>query len=218
LELWLNPYVNEENPDAIENKTRLTFSITGDHQEVYGYVRSYEQANMDNPEVYDALCEKYGDMSYNREEFVPVGSFPGFLAYSPVSIEIVSDADFDEDHLAGASLANLVIYDGQSSKPFVDNGYQMYHWEDSELYPSGHKNMDKFPYHSNVSVRPYFPVYKKVSELTAYDLMLIYGSNEMVYGYLYFPVPTLSKRHNITVTFTDERGRVFSDTIAMNFE
>ena len=38
-------------------------------------------------------------------------------------------------------------------------------------------------------------------------------------GYFRFEsLPTLSQRHNITVTFTDERGETFSDTIEMNFE
>jgi hypothetical protein len=158
----------------------------------------------------DVLCEKYGDTTYDREEFVPIGVEPSFLAYSPVSIEIVSDADFDAEHPAGTSLIDIVTYDGQSSKPFIDSGYQMCYWEDK----------DKFYYYKNTNERPYYPVYKKVSELTEEDLMLIYGfGGDIVYGHLYFDyLPTLSQQHRITVTFTDERGEKFSDTVTMNFE
>ena len=215
LELRLNPYVNEESPDAVENKTQLFFYIKGNYNEICGYLRGYEIAGIEKPELYDELCQKYGDMTYNREEFVVYGSVPSFLAYSPVSIEIVSDSDFDEAHPAGTSLADLVTYDGISSKPFVDSGYQMYEWE----------NDDKFYYAGNIGqhrddktdLRPYYPIYKKVSELVAEDLMLIYGGIGCI-GYFHFPVPTLSQLHHITVTFTDERGETFSDTIEMNFE
>jgi hypothetical protein len=176
---------------------------------ICGYMHGYNEDGIENRALYDELCEKYGDMSYNREEFVSIGFKPSFPAYSPASIEIVSGADFDDEHPAGTSLADIVTYDGYSSKPFIDSGYQMYYWEDK----------GRFYYHEGTHEKPYYPVNKKVSELTAEDLTLIYGTGYLLaYCHLYFPVPTLSKQHNIKVTLTDERGKKFSDTITMNFE
>jgi hypothetical protein len=189
-------------PEYPDMKTVIVWQATS--ITAYGYKDTGERRA-----TYDALCAKYGDMSYNREEFVPIGEEPSFLAYSPVSIEIVSDVDFDDEHPAGTSLADIVTYDGHSSKPFIDSGYQPYYWED----------MDRFHYYEKVHERPYYPVNKKVSELTVEDLMLVYGvGSELPWGHLYFQVPTLSQTHNIKVTLTDERGKKFSDTITMNFE
>lgn len=163
-----------------------------------------------NKERYEELCQKYGDMTYDR--MVPL--YAGFerehmfQASSFVSLKIESDADYNAEHPAGTPLNDIVVYDGQSSKPFIDSGYQLYYWED----------VDKFYYHNDKHERPYYPVYKKASEVTAYDLMLIYHTEHSSSMCLRFETPPTSARsHNITVTFTDERGKTFSDTILMEF-
>ncbi len=62
-------------------------------------------------EIYDALCEKYGDMAYNRLGSIECeSSGPFSLVNSFVSVEILSDADYDETHPAGSSLADLSIF------------------------------------------------------------------------------------------------------------
>jgi hypothetical protein len=130
-----------------------------------------------------------------------------------VSIEIVSDADFDEEHIAGTSLSNLIMFDSQSSKPYIDSGYVEYDWGEVNTL-----------FWERRGKEPYYPIHKNVSELTACDVILLCTASgqdgyNVAYGYFHFEsLPTLSKQHNITVTITDERGRVFSDTIAMNFE
>ncbi len=174
-------------------------------------------------EIYDALCEKYGDMTYNREGRVAPEGVPSFQAYSFVSIEIVSNSDFDEKHPASSSLSDLVFFDSCSSKPYVDNGYVEYDWGDDQT----------FFYTTGDSMRPYYPINKKVSDLTPTDMKLLYGGSGShylgegvpyggscpAYGWFHFEsLPTLSKEHLITVTFTDERGETFSDSIEMTFE
>ncbi len=106
-------------------------------------------------------------MTYNREEFVFIGEEPSFLAHDFVSIGIVSDAAFDETHPAGTSLADIVIYDSQSSKPFIDSGYQMYYWDDDNRFDD-HYTL------GGDGLHPFYPVYKKLSEVTTDDLKLIY--------------------------------------------
>lgn len=187
------------NPD---NKTILNFIISLNNS-----IGSYKDTGS-RKTVYDALCQKHGDMTYNREEFVPFGREPSFLAYNPISVDIVSDANFDEEHLAGTSLADLIIFSSFSSKPFINSGYVEHDWGENEIW-----------YSHMAGKQPYYPVHKKVSDLTIEDLTLLYGFGSTINGALYFQsLPTLSKVHNITVTFTDERGETFSDTIEMNFE
>jgi hypothetical protein len=156
-------------------------------------------------EIYDSFCEKYGDMTYNRGDYVYLSESHTFQMYSFVSVDIVSDADFDQAHPKGTSLADLIIFQATSSKPFVDSGYKMYEsvWEvDGRTY-----------------THPYYPIHKRVSELTAYDFMMLYGIGYHSETWLNFEaLPTLSKEHIFTVTFTDERGETFSDSVKMTFE
>ena len=181
----------------------------------YNQPRVYFQINLDmtsscryddtgdRKDVYDAMCEKYGDMTYNREDAVAPGAAPSFQMYSFVSVDIVSDADFDDLHPAGSSLAGLFIFEAYSCKPFIDSGYTMCKYIENE----------------RIREKPIYPVYEKVPDLTPYDLMLLFTSTDHIEGHLYLEsLPALSKVHTFTVTFTDERGETFSDSIEMTFE
>lgn len=159
----------------------------------------------DGKKGYDAMCQKYGDMTYNREGVVYPGGDPSFQMYSFISVDIISDAAYNDSHPAGTSLADLFIFDAKSSKPYIDSGYKKYEtvWEvDGSILRYEH-----------------YPVHKKVSDLKPYDLMMLYGEWNCIVGRFYFKsLPNLSKTHTFTVTFTDERGETFSDSIQMTFE
>ncbi len=156
-------------------------------------------------EQYDAFCEKYGDMTYNRKVFVYYGEISSFQMYSFVSVEITSDADYDDLHPAGSSLADLFIFDATSAKPFVDSGYEMHEYVwfgDGKIHKT-----------------PYYPIYKKVSDVIPYDFLMLSSGSTGAGGHLHFEsLPTLSQTHTFTVTFTDERGETFSDSLQMTFE
>lgn len=155
-------------------------------------------------EIYDSFCEKYGDMTYNREGRVAVSEEPSSQMYSFVSLDIVSDADYDETHPAGSSLADLFIFYARSSKPYIDSGYEKYRYIDADG--------ETFAYEM-------YPIRKNASDITSDDLMLLHGIRDRFGIHLYFEtMPTLSKEHTFTVTFTDERGEMFSDSIEMTFE
>lgn len=142
---------------------------------------------------YDALCEKHNDMTYNRKITYFPNNSPrpiSKLGVDFVSIDIVSDADFDEEHSAGESLGNIVRFGSTSCKPYIDNGYR------------GKENSVVDEY---------------VSELVPEDLILL-GDHRYI-GSLYFTSePTLSKTHTLTVTMTADDGRVFSDSVEITFE
>jgi hypothetical protein len=156
--------------------------------------------------IYETLCEKYGDTSFNRTvKLYTSNPFrPTAQAYSFVSINIVSNTDYDESHLAGTSLNDLVMINYKTFKPFIDSGY------------NGYEGLNDYQQYSTA-------VQKTVSEIETNDLMLLNAMksslNDYSIAFLAFEeTPTLSKEHLITVTCTDDRGQVFSDSIQMTFE
>jgi hypothetical protein len=143
-------------------------------------------------ETYDALCEKYGDMTFNRDVKMFTNlpnDLPNALSVDFVSVDITSNADFDAGHLAGSSLGDIVMFNAWSFKPYIDSGYT-----------------------SNDGCW----IWELVSELTPAQLTLLeYQDGPTLWIQT---APTLSKTHTFTVTMTADDGRVFSDTIEMTFE
>lgn len=164
-------------------------------------------------ETYDALCEKNGDMTFNCEHTL-VGSSPenpGIIAYpnvNIVSIDAVSNADFDEEHPAGTSLSDVIFFSPWwSAKKFIENGY-----------------VDDTDIDINDPVI-YGMTYKSLNSFTGNELALI-GSGDirwkdtalLIGSLITYKNPSMSKTHAITVTVTFEDGRVLTDMITMNFE
>lgn len=77
--------------------------------------------------LYDKLCEKHGDMTFNR--VIDYHPWAGILEYPGVdfvSIEVTSNADYDVAHLAGDSLTDIVIGNMTSVKEYIESGYTKY--------------------------------------------------------------------------------------------
>ncbi len=143
---------------------------------------------------YDALCEKHNDMTYNRKFVIWDSAGPhqtSNIGIDFVSIDIVSDIDFDTEHPAGESLGDIVRFRSISSKPYIDSGYK-----GSE----------------------YTTVEGLVSELTPDQLTLL-GQNTFIGGLYFETSPTLEKTHTFTVTMTPDDGREpFTASIEMTFD
>ncbi len=155
---------------------------------------------------YDALCKKHNDMSWNKTSFRHCVLGVDFL-----SIDFVSDADFDETHSAGASLSDILRFESESLYPFVSGGYEGA--EFGENYNRGE----------------YTRINKPLSELTIDDMKMLGKDThpnllaDRYYGpyiaYLFWlSEPTLSKTHNITVTMISDDGRTFEKTIQVSWE
>ncbi len=149
-------------------------------------------------ESYDALCEKHNDMTFKqtitlRRDMGEHGT--SNLGVDFTSIDVVSDADFDDEHPAGESLGDIVTFSSISLKPYIESGYK--------VKDNGSE------YHS---------VEGLVSELTAEQLILL-GEDDYA-GNLYFErEPTLEKSHTFTVTMTPEGDREpFTASIEWTFE
>lgn len=109
------------------------------------------------------------------------------VAYPVSGISIVSDADFDESHPAGSDLSDIAILLTHSWGDFVLNGY-----------PRGDEQLKK--------------IRKKFSEFTHNEKCLWYDGSFQIY----FPLPTLSRTHHLTVTLSFEGGKSISSTIEVN--
>ncbi len=164
--------------------------------------KSSKQSYNVSTEGFDELAKKNNDEGYEWDVLV-VYDLYGETAKSIncnmalerglKSIDIVSDCDFDKDHQAGESLNDMVKFYGISYSQF--------------LAPDMNKN--------NVNVKDIGLVNmeKICSELTSFDLQVLYGYFELEFKEL----PTLAKIHNITVSVTDVYGDIYSDTIKINF-
>jgi hypothetical protein len=150
----------------------------------------------DKKNIYDELCIKNNDMSYNCTFKVRASDAPPYHAYFAerfTSIKIVSDSDFNDKHPAGTDLGDIIIYANSSCKKFIDSGY-------TEVDSGGNEN-----HYSK----------KLVSEVMSDDLTLLIARS---LGDLYFQThPTLSQTHHLTVTMTTDDSKVFSASIDIDF-
>lgn len=149
--------------------------------------------------AYDALCEKHNDMEYNRDFVVFDGFGPHHtygLGVDFTSIDIVSNADFDDEHPAGSSLGNIVAFRSLSLKPFIDSNYTI----------------------EGDTPERYTVIQGLLFELTPEQLVLLGRRYGDLATLSFEKEPTLSKTHTFTVTMTADDGRVFKDTVEMTFE
>lgn len=211
-EVRLKPIILEKENDTMP----ITIRLYIDPIEVWFRMVAHEECNLEKNDLekYRKLCEKHGDTAFNRE--ISIYQTSGVLAepknmvleYDLEKISVVSDADFDEKHPAGAELGDIVEYVGFSPYQFIKDGYVMSNFRRKQNFITF---PDKFGFQS---------IEKRVSELTSEDLKMV-GFNELencVFGYLYFPVlPTKSKKHNLTIRLTTDEGETFEAKCLVEF-
>lgn len=145
-------------------------------------------------------------------------------------ISITSNADFDEKHLAGAELGDLVTFFGFSFFNFVKNDYNymklykdaiLNSKNDSSAIEENLSSSDKIAQEIIDDVfyektkNPYTVVYKRVSELTADDLKMLDYKNSLI---LIFPeTAPKEKKHRLKITFFNSDGKEFTTEYIMNF-
>ncbi len=105
------------------------------------------------------------------------------VAYPVSSISVVSDADFDDTHPAGSELIGIAKIYSGSYALFVQNGY-------NGRYPQEQ-------------------ILKPFCEFTQLEKSLWRNGGIAIY----LPLPTLSRTHNFTVTFSFENWKSVSSTV-----
>ena len=185
------------------------------------------------PDIYMKLCEKHDDLTYDHTVIVfpwdDYWSHQSFSADDFISVNITSDSDYDEQHPAGASLADIVRFVSLSSYQFIRNGYIAYDWSSSnikDLYTDLYGVTIRSDNKTTSGPGGFYPLNKLLSELQPDDLKVFgpgvkegWEDKGMLLAYLFFEhPPTLSKTHTFTVTMTTDDGKVFEDTITVTFE
>ncbi len=137
------------------------------------------------------LSEKYGDT--NNGDFwsskdLDFGNYA--LADSFVDIDIVSDAEYDDEHPAGTSLADIVRVSFRTFYPFVSG-------------ETKRASSEK--------------VYKRVSELTPTDMILV-EATPVVFTFTFRTPPLSAQQHNFTIIFTSDEGNVYRYSCSVDFE
>ena len=189
---------------------------------------------------YDELASRYNDLGYNRitgTATVPIHR--SYISNRITSIDVVSDTDFNAEHLAGTSLAGFVRLLSASPMRFIQSGYQeTFDWDRdfpanflkeatlfSWLRIGGYFNR----YHRWVSTYPnHFPINEVLSELERDDFRLLgtggtyhpspSGGEGWLFGFLVFDKkPENLGTHNLTVTIYRTCGQVLRQTIRKTF-
>ncbi len=174
--------------------------------------------------IFDSLSIKHEDTHFNQD--VIFGSscpdFPHtYLGFDMVSITVTSDADFDEQHLSGTPLNDVVQFIAYTPYPFIQGGYQYA----TPAYQCSTPNYGRWVEMWRLQKEETTLIDKPLSECTSEDFILTLGwLDNWICGeyipacYLYIKAtPTLSKQHTITVTIVDDAGKTWQNSIKLNW-
>lgn len=153
--------------------------------------------NYNNKAQYSVYAEKFGDTSYNRVEDYINHAFPSqceVLSFIVTSIDIVSDAAWDESHGTGTSLAQYFSVKFRSIAQFIDSGY------DFELIEYCNNHLYDIP----------------LNELQEDDMRLVLANRPSFEIYATTP-PTIDKHHRLTITLTLDDGSTKEHVVEITY-
>ena len=143
--------------------------------------------------------KKFGDTSYNRVEDCINQAFPSqcsVLSFIVTSIDIVSDAAWDESHGIGTSLAQYFSVKFRSIAQFIDSGY------DFELIEYCNNHFYDIP----------------LNELQEDDMRLALALRRFPSFDIYATTPpTIDKHHRLTVTLTLDDGSTKEHVVEITY-
>lgn len=173
-------------PDFLEN---LSWEILSEDKEsvMLGLsVRGERIYSGENPRVYrepDSLYYSFVEMYHDTAWYGTTNYMCPAVAYPVSEISIISDADYNDTHPAGCELIDIAKVNTVSYGNFVLNGY------------TGKESQED--------------IFKPFSEYTQKKRSLWWRGAVGIY----LPLPTLSRTHNLTVTFSFEGWRSVSSTV-----
>ncbi|MFV0392581.1 MAG: hypothetical protein ACK5KP_11990 [Paludibacteraceae bacterium] len=171
-------------------------------------------------EIYDSLCISHNDMGYDKKRDYIVGTNWGHCSTFDIkSIDIKSNTAYDEQHLSGASLNDIVRFISVSPQKFIDSNYRITcDWDVNKYKVSNVLQEQRMANFINNSERMnYFPIDKKLSEIVGSDELRLLPDHYI--GYLLFDSnPTVEKVHTFTVTVELSNGKTMSKSIEKTFD
>jgi hypothetical protein len=147
-----------------------------------------ERIYSDSKEHFNSLTKHFGDTTYNKK--IP-SMFYEAVADEFISVDLISDRDFDSSHPAGKSLKNIVKFHGVSPYKYIKSGYtDEFDWNNTSNIPEGFNTSHLMLFDN------YHPVFKLLSELTLDDFKLL----GQLFYFSFTVAPPLGE-HNFTLTF-----------------
>ena len=149
--------------------------------------------------IYDELCKIHNDLSYNQKRsYIRFTDWGICSAIDFREIDVVSNKDFDAEHLAGTSLKDIVRFVSISPKKFIDSGYkETFNWEKNEpkIFK---KEKDTNKLFSYSELKNYFPINGLLKDIGTDEMQMLPVNT---HGILFFDKePTAEKEHLLTVT------------------
>ena len=179
--------IEEITCEKIDNNT-MYFNPKG--KRVYNY-----------DDLFSYLCNMYNDISFNKK-IVPF-TYRAF-AYPFDKIILSCNADFDDNHKAGASLGDIVKIKFESLWDYINNGYE---------YPEEYKKYEESA--SGLSVYGVVPYELYLSEVNSSNSKLITPG---YHNYIIFTSsPTTPGEYTFTLELTTN-GETFTTTFTHKFE
>ncbi len=164
---------------------------------------------------YDKLCAKHADTSFNyRGYFYQSYMYlEETIAYDFVSIDLVSDSDFDARHPAGTSLADIVEFRTMTPKPFIDSDYRY-------EYPNERIKGDYLIH--NVPYKWFWPVCRLMADLTPDDMTMMGTTRKTTHlemaAFRFVARPAAAGEHDMLLTMTTDEGKAFTARFTAVFE
>ena len=186
------------------NIGELPMEYKPDQAQLVAYVKPSRELRQDSQlpadkEKFAHLANKHNDTSWNQWVYMPflVTNVAVALIHDYTSIQITSDADFDEEHPAGASLGDIIEFQGYTYKPYLDRQYR-----------------DSPGVFSRAT-----EVKKVLNTLTWEDLAVLTKFERGVpdFRFNFLSLPTASKVHNFKIKFTSDTGSEFTYYTTVDF-
>ena len=167
-------------------------------------------------EIQDSLCLVNNDVGYNKKRDFIVSTDWGHCSVIDIeSISVVSNSNYDNQHLSGTSLNDIVRFISISPQKFINSNYTANCDWDLNMPNSFKKERHMINFKNNQERAYYFPIDKKLSEIGVNEFKLLMPE---IIGYLTFEsYPTLDKIHILTITFKLSDGKIINKTVEKSF-
>lgn len=163
----------------------------------------FDYAETDRAKKYVELCDRYHDVTYTAVRTFPLYvSEYGFryLMDNIVSIDVVTETNYDAEHPAGSSLNDICVLEAESPYKHIKSGYTLTHdWPKAEV---GQRQKDKGS----------IPFSKPLTECTAEDMILMGDGAYSLCKIKLEKMPTAGSKQLITITLTEETGKTYTTT------
>ena len=197
---YVQVYIIPDNFSLYEDKfhSNCVLDITFTGEELW---HAYD---LTSDEFYE-IAHSFGDGSYTG--YILPGSNQA-ITEAIASIDVVCDKDFNEQHPAGSSLGDIIMFCATSPYEFIQGGYKDEDMVKNSDYP------DYWKYMLMNQGIGYKPIELLVNSVNEENSIMLYP-----YCYLYFEEePAQSGEYIFTVTIRTSEGKEFTQTISYTYE